>query len=75
MRTRERMTVTVDKVVLSEAKELLKNTGITLSGFIDITLRGLVDSQAKPMRQMYEDMAVAMMRKVTKPHGKAKRLT
>lgn len=72
-----RMTVTVEPEILEGAKEILKDTGITLSGFISITLQGLIDSNAKPMRTMYEDMARALIRNVTAPdkplRGKRKR--
>lgn len=63
---KSRMTVTVDPDTLREAKLVLRDTGLSLSGFINLTLQGLVDGNAKPMRQMYEEMALAMMREVTK---------
>lgn len=60
------MTVTVDPQTLRDAKALLRETGLTVSGFINLTLRGLVDSSSKPLRDMYEDMAVSLYREVTK---------
>lgn len=68
-----RITVTVDPEVIKETKLVLKDTGVTLSGFIGVALRGLVDSRTKPMSQMYEDMAIEMVRKVTEPYGRSKK--
>lgn len=67
MRTKAPLTVSINKELLSEAKAILKGTGLTLSGFISVTLQGLVDSNAKPMRQMYEDMATNLVKMVTAP--------
>lgn len=67
-----RMTVTVDPKTLREAKIILKETGLTLSGFVNVTLQGLVDSNQKSFRKMYEDMAVALVKEITEPHGKRK---
>ena len=62
-----RTTVTVDPKLLKDAKEVLKDTGVTLSGFFSVTLQGLVDSNHKPMRQMYEDMAKNLIKQATRP--------
>jgi antitoxin component of RelBE/YafQ-DinJ toxin-antitoxin module len=70
-----RMTITIDPELLKETKAILKGTGVTLSGFICLTLQGLVDSRQKPMAQMYEDMALSMLKKATAHGAKGKRLT
>lgn len=62
---KSRLTVTIEPEILQGAKDVLTGTGITLSGFIGITLQGLIDSNAKPMRAMYEDMAKALIRNIT----------
>lgn len=61
-----RTTVTVDPELLKEAKAILKDTGVTLSGFFSVTLQGLVDSNHLPMRQMYEDMAMKLIKQATR---------
>lgn len=70
---KERMTVTVDREALEGAKMVLRETGVTLSGFINLTLHGLLASYNKPMKEMYEDMAIGLMREVTKGDHKPKR--
>lgn len=69
-----RISVTVDENLLVDAKNLLKGTGITMSGFINITLQGLVASSAKPLRVMYDDMGKSMVNEITKVReGKRKK--
>ena len=62
-----RITVTVDPELLKESKAILKDAGVTLSGFFAVTLQGLVDSNHMPMRKMYEDMAMKLIKQATRP--------
>lgn len=70
---RARLTVTVDPDVLEETKRILGQTGITLSGFVNLTLKGLVDSEQVPLKEMYENMAKGLIAHVTETEPRKKK--
>ena len=60
------MTVTIDPEVVEGAKTVLRESGISLSSYVQICLKALVDSGEKPMKAMWEDVARALIKDATK---------
>jgi len=71
--TKTRLTVTVDPKSLLEAKGILKQTGITVSGFVNVILKGLVESEVQSMKRMMENMVTDFQSQAVKnARGKRK---
>lgn len=64
---RARMTVTVDPEMLEETKQILKESGVTLSGYINICLKALVRSQNRPMKEIWEGVVTDLIHEAVKP--------
>lgn len=56
MITKARINLTIDKVVLSESRIVLRELGISFSKFMEIVLCALVDSKTKPLSEVYEPL-------------------
>jgi len=70
MRTKEHLTVSIDKGLQKEADKILKEMGMKTSSYINVVLRGLVDSQTKTFKDVYENMGSAIVKKVLKKKAK-----
>lgn len=66
MRTKEHLTVSIDKGLSKEADKILKEMGMKTSSYINVVLRGLVDSQTKTFKEVYENMGSTIAKKVMK---------
>lgn len=56
-----RTNITVDPIILKEAKAILSETGVPLSSFIEIVLKGLINSKSKTMDQMMGEMVEGLI--------------
>ena len=61
-----RMTTTIDREIYEGAKGLLHESGISISSYVQICLKALVDSQEKPMKDMWEGVVKELIRDATK---------
>lgn len=66
MRIRKVVTITIDKETHEKAVKLLKESGINFSSFIEVMMKGLLDSQEKPMKDMVEDMTETLIKEAMK---------
>jgi antitoxin component of RelBE/YafQ-DinJ toxin-antitoxin module len=48
-----RIVITVDKSLAEESKRVLNELGMKRSTFLNVILQALVDSETKPMKQIY----------------------
>ena len=70
MGTKRTCTVTIDRKIAEESQRILSEFGMNRSQFLEIMLRALVDSEVKPMGEVYgplfkkiEKYALAKMKK------------
>lgn len=67
----ERMTVTVRKGLKKESQEVLNRFHMSLSSYVNLLLQSLVDSEKKTFSELFEDIAV----KLVKDEDKTKKKT
>jgi len=80
MINKTRLTFTIDKKLAVESKRVLDELAIKRSTFINTILQALVDSETKPMRQVYgevygplfDEMKATTERRERKSHHKKK---
>lgn len=53
MGTKRTCTITLDKKIAEESQRILSEFGMNRSSFIEIMLKALVDSEVKPMGEVY----------------------
>lgn len=53
MRTKEQISLTVDRQIIKETRRILKELGLKLSTFTEVMYKALVDSETKPMGEVY----------------------
>ena len=51
-----RIVITVDKSLAEESKRVLNELGMKRSTFLNVILQALVDSETKPMKQVYGEI-------------------
>lgn len=53
MITKTKINISIDTLILEEATRILKEVGLKKSTFIELILRMLVDSETKPLNEVY----------------------
>lgn len=61
MITKMRISLTIDPEVYRQVQDILKGTGIKFSSFVEATAQAMIDSETKPMKNVYEDLAVNLV--------------
>ena len=56
MRTKTRITLTINKEVHAQAKRILAELGLKQSTFVEVIYKALVDSETKPMSEVYGEV-------------------
>lgn len=57
MVTKMRISITIDPDIYKQVQDILKGTGIKFSSFIEATAKAMIDSETKPMKNVYENLA------------------
>lgn len=73
MRTKERLTVTVDKGTQERVGKVLEQFGMKTSSYVNVVLRALIDSETKTLKQVYEDLGEGLVKSVSAKEKKGKR--
>lgn len=71
--TKDRVTVTIDKNIAKRIKEIMKDSGLKLSTFTETMYRTVVDSETKPMKDVYEAAFEDLLKGSKKLNPKPKR--
>lgn len=58
------MTISVEEETWEKAKDVLKQLGMKQSSFINIIMKSLVDSETKPMKDVYGDITEMLLKEV-----------
>ena len=56
MRTKTRINLTIDREVNAQAKRILAELGLKQSTFVEVIYKALVDSETKPMKEVYGEV-------------------
>ena len=70
MKTKTRITVTVDTVIAEEARRIMKELGLKQSTFVEVIYRALVDSETKPMGEVYGPMFTVLNKEINRRRKK-----
>lgn len=57
MVTKTRISITINPHVYAQVQNILKGTGIKFSSFVEATAQAMIDSETKPMKNVYENLA------------------
>lgn len=66
MITKRKITISVDEDVFKNSKEILKASGLKFSSFIETMLIALIESEEKPMQDVYGNMLGRWMKTINK---------
>ncbi len=53
MVTKEQVAITIDREIIKETRRILKELGLKLSTFTEVMYKALVDSETKPLGEVY----------------------
>jgi len=73
MLTKTRVTLTIDTELYENVKSIMKNAGLKLSTFTETMYRTVVDSETKPMKDVYEAAFETMLKGSKKLNPKPKK--
>lgn len=72
MRTKTRINLTIDKEVNTQAKRILAELGLKQSTFVEVVYKALVDSETKPMAEVYGKVYGPLFKEMAKSRKKKK---
>ena len=72
MRTKTRITLTINKEVHAQAKCILAELGLKQSTFVEVIYKALVDSETKPMSEVYGEVYGPLFERIEK-YARAKK--
>lgn len=73
LRTKDRLSLTIDKNIAKRMKEIMKESGLKLSTFTETMYKSVVDAETKPMKDVYEAAFEDLLKGSTKVKIKPKR--
>ena len=73
MLTKTRVTLTIDTELYENMKSIMRNAGLKLSTFTETMYRTVVDSETKPMKDVYETAFTELLKGSKKLNPKPKK--
>lgn len=60
------VSITLDRELVEPAKKVLEDTGIKLSTFVNVILKSLIESETKPMKEVYGGITETLLEEAIK---------
>lgn len=72
MKPKTKFTISIDEDILKEGRRILDDLGVKPSFYLETIMRALVDSETKPMKEVYGEVYGPLFEKINK-HAMAKK--